>query len=193
MYKKCYYCYRVYLKWLVNNKKSRQTILSTTCHTLLTAGLSHPATCQEHFSTLDSCTIASQIQQMDEHIEENVRTKDEKVEEVMDIQRGKRKGDEQEQAIPQRIQPATVSRWNLRGETNGKAAFCFHTWPLLWQRMKAFALFSELISTAAVCNLVQHGPGETGLDAPALMTHVASCNIHNQACLQPKSTNNITE
>lgn len=52
---------------------------------------------------------------------------------------------------------------------------------------------SELISTAAVCNLVQHGPGETGLDAPALMTHVASCNIHNQECLQPKSTNNITE
>lgn len=62
------------------------------------------ASCQAHFSTLDSCTKASKIQQMDE--QSKVRTKDKVVEEVMNTLRGKRKEEGKEKAIPERIQPA---------------------------------------------------------------------------------------
>lgn len=41
--------------------------------------------------------------------EENVRTKDEKMEEVMDTPREKRREDEQKKAIPGRAQTATVT------------------------------------------------------------------------------------
>lgn len=163
----------MYLKWVVDNEERRQTLLSTTCRILLTASLSQLPSTFQHLGQLhksqqdstDGWTVKGEDKRQsgggsDEHTKRKKKG------------RRERKGHSRENTTSLGLQG---SCWNLRVGTKGKAALRFHTWAVLRQRMKAAVLFfpphihfplvlseSELISTAAVCNPVQHGPG--GID-----------------------------